>query len=335
MDSNHEEVNSFDHLPDNLLLLIFDKILDLEAKALVSCFLVSKRFASLIPQTNTNTVLIEMEAPANIPQSKKSRGTSRSLFKNILSKLSSKSKPRYLVQREIRGSDVLKIFREIKCLKIQSHSAGVKNPFAAGFLMWKAFFGAKFRYCLFLFAPFVHKGNDNDPIKNSIMHRNDKEGEEVFQFLWTFGGFHLQEALQRHRYVKDTISDNHCILKKVVVCDSENRGKVCMGEEDIAECRRSWHLDNDTKDTSTTTLYYNCKMWYVPVLDLPMHGCTMKGATLLWVYPASVPMSKEKDVLKGFEDDEEEKWGIFNEAVREIVHNNNIDKRMFHTTSFS
>lgn len=36
----------------------------------------------------------------------------------------------------------------------------------------------------------------------------------------------------------------------------------------------------------------------------------MKGATLLWVYPASVPMSKEKDVLKGFEDDEEEQWGI-------------------------
>lgn len=76
-------------------------------------------------------------------------------------------------------------------------------------------------------------------------------------------------------------------------------------------------------------------MWYVPVLDLPMHGYTMKGATLLWVYPASVPMSKEKDVLKGFEDDEEEQWGIFNDAVREIVLNNNIHKRMFYTTSFS
>lgn len=136
MDSNNEEVNSFDRLPDNLLLLIFDKILDLEPKALVSCFLVSKRFAFLIPQTNTNTVLIEMEAPADIPQSKESRSTSQSSFKNILCKLRSKSKPRYLVQREIRGSDVLRSFErsnvwkskvtplEWKILLLQASSCG-------------------------------------------------------------------------------------------------------------------------------------------------------------------------------------------------------------------
>lgn len=189
MDSNNEEVNSFDRLPDNLLLLIFDKILDLEPTALVSCFLVSKRFAFLIPQTNTNTVLIEMEAPADIPQSKKSRSTSQSSFKNILCKLRSKSKPRYLVQREIRGFDVLKIFREIKCLKIQSHSAGVKNPFVAGFLMWKALFGAKFRFCLFLFAPFVHKENDDDPLKNTLVHSIDKRVKKFFNFFGLLADF--------------------------------------------------------------------------------------------------------------------------------------------------
>uniref|UniRef100_A0A7N2LTE6 F-box domain-containing protein n=1 Tax=Quercus lobata TaxID=97700 RepID=A0A7N2LTE6_QUELO len=55
MDSNHEN-NPFDKLPDALMLFILNKIL--ETKTLVSCFLVSKRFASLLPQTKTNTVLM-------------------------------------------------------------------------------------------------------------------------------------------------------------------------------------------------------------------------------------------------------------------------------------
>jgi len=55
MDSNHEN-NPFGKLPDALMLFILKKIL--ETKTLVSCFLVSQRFASLIPQTKTNTVLM-------------------------------------------------------------------------------------------------------------------------------------------------------------------------------------------------------------------------------------------------------------------------------------
>ncbi|KAK9999290.1 hypothetical protein SO802_018893 [Lithocarpus litseifolius] len=91
MDSNHED-NPFQKLPDALLLLIFDKILDLEPKTLASCFLVSKHFASLISQThtNTNTVFLPMEteSPA-IPQSKK---TSRRLFQNCFTNFLSKLK---------------------------------------------------------------------------------------------------------------------------------------------------------------------------------------------------------------------------------------------------
>ena len=76
--SNYED-NPFQKLPDALLLLIFDKILDLEPKTLASCFLVSKHLASLIFQTYTNTIFLpmEMEPPA-IPQSRK---PSRRLFK--------------------------------------------------------------------------------------------------------------------------------------------------------------------------------------------------------------------------------------------------------------
>lgn len=97
-----------------------------------------------------------------------------------------------------------------------------------------------------------------------------------------------------------------------------------MREEDIEECRNK-HLDKDTN----TKLYCSGTMWRVPVLDLPVHGYTMKRAVLCWFCPNGLPKGKEEDVLKGFEDDEEEEWRIFNEGVREIVFNNNINKRTF------
>ena len=49
MDSNLED-NPFDQLLDALLVSIFKKILDLEPKTLVSCFLISKHYAFLNPQ---------------------------------------------------------------------------------------------------------------------------------------------------------------------------------------------------------------------------------------------------------------------------------------------
>lgn len=146
MDYNHED-NPFDRLPDALLLLIFEKILELEPKTLVSCFLVSKRTSLLSSYTNTNTVFLPMEAPAT-PQSKK---TSRRSFKNrftyILSKISRKPKPRVsisssswdqVLQKEVRASSI--------------------------FLKWKAFFGTELRDSLFLFAEFFRK--INDPLEN-------------------------------------------------------------------------------------------------------------------------------------------------------------------------
>ena len=190
--------------------------------------------------------------------------------------------------------------------------------------MWKAFFGAELRDGLFLFAESFHK--INDPIENTS--RTDRfygsKEERSFFFFLTFNCFYIDEEFQRHRYVKDIISDNRCMLKRVVVCDSKNRGRVCMREEDIEECRNK-RLDEDTN----TELYCSGTMWRVPVLDLPVHGYTMKRAVLCWFCPTGLPKGKEEGVLKGLEDDEEEEWRIFNEGVREIVYNNNINKRTF------
>ena len=57
---------------------------------------------------------------------------------------------------------------------------------------------------------------------------------EGLKYLFTFGRYYLDEALLRHDYVQDIISDNHCKLKSIVVCDFENRGKMFIGEEEIA-----------------------------------------------------------------------------------------------------
>ena len=133
----------------------------------------------------------------------------------------------------------------------------------------------------------------------------------------------LRKAFRRHQYVENIISDNQCVLKRVVVSDSRNWGKVCMGEEVIVECRRSLALDND----EDSTLEYNGMVWYVPDVDFPVHGYTMKRAILFFIFPTSLPEDfGYENLLKDFEDDEEEEWKIFNEAVREIVTVNKNNK---------
>ena len=56
------------------------------------------------------------------------------------------------------------------------------------------------------------------------------------------------------------------MLKRVVVCDSENQGKICMEEEDIVECRtRSSHLDKDTnKHPIIVAWCCMCPSWICP-----------------------------------------------------------------------
>ena len=132
----------------------------------------------------------------------------------------------------------------------------------------------------------------------------------------------LRKAFGRHQYVENIISDNQCVLKRVVVSDSKNWGKVCMGEEVIVECRRSLALDND----EDSTLEYNGMVWYVPDVDFPVHGYTMKRAILFFIFPTSLPEDfGYENLLKDFEGDEEE-WKIFNKAVREIVTVNKNNK---------
>lgn len=47
------------------------------------------------------------------------------------------------------------------------------------------------------------------------------------------------------------------MLKRVVVCDSKNRGKVCMREEDMEECRNK-RLDKDTNTELHCTVLARC-----------------------------------------------------------------------------
>ena len=139
------------------------------------------------------------------------------------------------------------------------------------FFMWKAFFKARFCYCLFLFAPHFEKRND--PLNNTMLNDND------FKYLSTFGKYYL---------------DDHSMLKSIVVCDSENQGKVRMGEEDfdIAKCRSS--------PTFQLGHRLNGNMWNVHVLELefPVHRYTMIGAILHLISPTCLSLIEKEDVLK-------------------------------------
>jgi len=64
-----------------------------------------------------------------------------------------------------------------------------------GFHMWKAFFGAKFHYCHFLFSPSsFHK--INDPLANRIGW-DSWRGKNFDGDTWEAQIFYMEEALRK------------------------------------------------------------------------------------------------------------------------------------------
>ncbi|KAI3800752.1 hypothetical protein L1987_28846 [Smallanthus sonchifolius] len=187
-------VDRFDHLPDSLLLLIFNRIGDV--KALGSCCAVSRRFRSLVPQVENVVVRVDCvisdgDSTSAAGSSYKSRGPISSLFRIVFggivkpiqalgqflgpkrlpsssSSLSSPSSSSSLSVGNVDGDDVeqgggvthhsptqvLKNFNEIRVLKIELPS-GELGIEDDVLLRWRADFGSTLDNCVMLGASSV------------------------------------------------------------------------------------------------------------------------------------------------------------------------------------
>ncbi|KAL8045621.1 hypothetical protein ABFX02_08G126500 [Erythranthe guttata] len=222
-----EPIDHFDHLPDSVILLIFNKIGDV--KALGRCCVVSRRFHSLVPQVDDVIVRVDCVISDDDPSAASSASSSaasdkfRHPISSLLRIFSGLFKPLQSLTQLITPSarrlpslsadfdsesdqssvthhsptQVLKNFKEIKFLRIElpSGELGIDDGIL---LKWKADFGSTLDNCVILGASsVVHNinngrdcnNNNNNNTNNAVVENDNGSIPESF---YTNGGLKLR-----------------------------------------------------------------------------------------------------------------------------------------------
>lgn len=320
-----------DHLPDALLLVIFNKVLD--AKSLVRCLAVSKRFRALIPQIDTIRLTLPRQRLAS--SSAKPAKLLKSLLRFFHSVVS--AKPRTDSRRKVlyhSPSEVLRGFAELKSLHLELPccKAEVGLLREDSVLKWKAEFGANLKSCVIFGANSVRKEavERNDTKEKQNDNQNALTDDELkLRIVWMISS--LIAASARHYLAKRVVSELPT-LSNVVVSDGDRRGRVSIGGDELSELRRAEPSDvagdvaAEANGERSLIPDLGMKLWHVPRLVLPGCGWVMEGATLVVIRPldrgaaTKWPEGKERELSgsDGFDGDGAE-MGVLGEAIREIV----------------
>ncbi|KAK4779560.1 hypothetical protein SAY87_015666 [Trapa incisa] len=306
MDSPAERLDYFDRLPDELLLLVLNRVRD--AKSLTRCLAVSKRFGLLVPRADEIFLPIPWRLAPPAPK------PGLEFPFNFLDK--AVSFLRRIITSNPRSSgcceddfsyydpqEILKPFREIHSLGIEIPSCGretgLKN--SDGFLLkWAADFGAGLDSCTILGANSLEwKGRKHG---DSELPEEEKAGPSEptvilsekdlkLRVVWIISC--LIAAASRHELLKDLISEN-TKLEDVQISDAAKQGKLWMGKEQIDEVRKSEKIGTESDSGSESRPLersvvpdLKMKLWFVPQMELPETGYVMKGATVVVIRPAN------------------------------------------------
>ncbi|KAL8159390.1 hypothetical protein V2J09_000927 [Rumex salicifolius] len=339
----------FDLLPDPIVGVILNRLQD--AKSLCRCILVSKRFASLVPQVDSVSVVAKPRLSAS-PKRLCSRTFLKSLFRKFLfpvgSAKKSDSKPNIIGPGELSHwiSSCVKNFAEIRHLRVQLPDNGgiVGFPDTGGMLKWNAEFGEALERCAIIGATTFEKPSvkDPNPAQNpsvctdpsSNPAQNQSQNGQLLtdlelksRVVWILSC--LIAACARHGVVKQTLID--CLdLRSAVVMDARHQGRLSMNEKQIKDLKDSFNSSSAETDAPiwkrTTVPNVVVKLWYAPELVLARSGYVMKGATVVAIRPATGGReddgATEKDCelqfKGGFGGDVEEEE-VIGEAVKEIL----------------
>lgn len=333
-----EDLDYFDCLPDAILLVIFNKLQD--SKSLTECLLVSKRFSSLIPFTNTVFISIPPLKHLSKPNATGSYiNTLRLLVHNLFLKplrcfhqiMPPKSAARYFDSSYYQANGVLKNFKEMKSLHLElpSHGDELGSGSGASFLKWKAGFGSNLKTCIILGATSFQTSNKFSSSSFCLQQKEHESMEETLtddelklRVIWTISC--LIAASTRHYLFKQILA-NHPIpmLQKVLISDANKQGKFFMAKEEIAEMRNSMNSEQGKLESSslerTPVPELTMKLWYLPMLELPESGYLMKGATLVFIRPVDgMNEKRNSDSMVGSLDLEGD-GEAFGEAVRKMI----------------
>ncbi|PWA85086.1 hypothetical protein CTI12_AA153620 [Artemisia annua] len=292
------------------------------------CYVVSKRFQTLIPQAENVVVRVDCvisddDVTPNSISGESRVGTFASLFNFVVtgivkpiqalgshilgnpSRLSSlrsanESEAAVVGVTHHSPTQVLRNFNEIKFLKIElpSGELGIESDVL---LKWRAEFGSTLSSCVILGASSVEKRGESESSSSTEYVSEDGDGSIPDSF-YTDGGLKLRvvwtissliAASARH-YLLQPIIEEHKTLDKLVLSDLDGQGLLSMNKEQLEELRvKPLSASSASKRTLVPAL--NMRLWYAPCLVLP-DGSVLKGATLVAIRPSSDVEGKEEVV---------------------------------------
>ncbi|CAI9777961.1 unnamed protein product [Fraxinus pennsylvanica] len=297
---NESEFDCFDSLPDPIVLLIFNNISDI--KSLIRCRSVSKRFNSLVPQTDS--VLLRVDRVISASDSEFDDGVSfvfklfKSLFKSVQDIISPyRSSLPDPTRSQKSPTQILRGFDGIKNLRIELPSGDLRLENGTT-IKWVARFGKTLKSCVIL--GFKNSGTGLE----EMVDFNNNGGADVglgaggglkMRVVWTISA--LIAASARHYMMLDVISEqNH--LTNLIVNDRENEGTVIVDKDGLQE-GRNLSVQEEKNERSNVTdggFWWRTNRTTVPAVRMRMRhearmelsgGMIMEGATLVVVRPVS------------------------------------------------
>lgn len=283
-----------DDLPNEVLLLILHRLED--AKCLCRCYLVSKRFASLIPNIHnvtfsvpdrdshsnsySNPSISDGERQKNFP-----KNVLNLLVNNLLTKPfhylrqitagpslpSPSSSPAFDSVAFVSGVRFLKKFREIQRLEIRTPCFHAQDP---TLLKWEAGLGKDSIFCVSLFSS---SSSYELPAENSVDEGNALNPEafaltnELLRDRLEIAYQCFMDALWRRHVLRHIVVD-HKTLEVAKFTDQKRNGTVCLRKEQVA----------NLQDLRAAEAGY-MKVWHVSEVLTPKTGRVMRGVTAVLI----------------------------------------------------
>ncbi|XP_065848251.1 F-box protein AUF2-like [Euphorbia lathyris] len=220
-------MDGFDLLPDSIILLIFNSVADV--KTLIRCRSVSKRFNSLVPQTDSLLLRVDCVISPESDHQPLLFAFLKSLLNSIHDLFNSDlNSSTNLTLTQNSPAQILSQFHQIRHLQIELPAGDLKLDKGIA-IKWRADFGKTLRSCVIFAFRTV------DGISEESSADLGFAGGLKARVVWTISA--LIAASARHYLLKDVVKQ-HEEMEILVLKDKEEEGTVVMEKEGLRECRK-------------------------------------------------------------------------------------------------
>ncbi|EEF48483.1 F-box protein AUF1 [Ricinus communis] len=210
-------MDGFDRLPDSLIVLIFNSVSHI--KTLIRCRSVSKRFNSLVPQTESLLLTVDRVISTESDTEILLLAFLKSLLKSIhdLFKPDEEKPIQNVNLTQNTPAQILSRFERIRDLEIELPAGDLKLEKGV-VIKWRAEYGKTLKSCVIM----------------GFRTRNSDDFDLKARVVWTISA--LIAASARHYLLKDVVRE-HEEMERLVLKDKDEEGTVVMEKDDLRECR--------------------------------------------------------------------------------------------------